>query len=147
MMGGPHPPEPLIEDWMARHRAALNFLAHLAGVPATFLGVLLIPVYVGLLSWPIFGLALGLFVGGYALQFLGHAVDGSEAGEIAAIRSWWRGRGSGAGDVVPVQHGYTEGSAIPNIGNGPPNPGIRKEGDSEAGGVAAEMAGDPIRAA
>jgi hypothetical protein len=56
------------------------------GIPPTILGVLLIPIYLMLLSVPIFLLALGLFVGGYLVQFLGHALEGTEPGEIMFLK-------------------------------------------------------------
>ncbi len=32
--------------------------------------------------------AVGLFFGGYALQFLGHAVEGNDAGEWLLVKRW-----------------------------------------------------------
>lgn len=86
MLCPPHTPAPVVEDWLARHRHAASFLLHLVGIPMTLVGVLLAPVYLALLSWPILLFALALFVGGYLVQFLGHALEGSEPGEIAALR-------------------------------------------------------------
>jgi hypothetical protein len=76
----------VIDNWMERHRNPTSFVLHMIGIPPTILGVLLIPVYVLLVSIPIFLLALGMFVGGYLIQFVGHAVDGTEPGEIAFLR-------------------------------------------------------------
>jgi hypothetical protein len=58
------------------------------GIPCTILGVLLLPVYVLLVSLPVFLFALILFVGGFLIQFLGHGLDGTEPGEIKGIRIW-----------------------------------------------------------
>jgi hypothetical protein len=52
------------------------------GIPPTILGVLLFSVYVGLLSLSICLLSLGLFIGGYVLQFAGHLLEGTDPGEI-----------------------------------------------------------------
>lgn len=87
MIGPPMPPMPLIQDWLDRHRDPMSFVLHMFGIPPTILGVLLIPIYVMLISVPIFLLALGLFVGGYLIQFLGHLLDASEPGEIIYLRS------------------------------------------------------------
>jgi uncharacterized membrane protein YGL010W len=86
MICPPLPPWSLIQDWIARHRDPASFVLHMFGIPPTILGVLLIPVYVTLLSIPIFLLALALFVGGYLIQFLGHVLDASEPGEIRYLR-------------------------------------------------------------
>ena len=82
----------MVNDWIDRHRDPRSFILHLLGIPATILGVLLVPVYAMLLSVPIFAFALAAFVGGFALQFLGHAFDGTEPGEIKGLRIWWARR-------------------------------------------------------
>ena len=41
---------------------------------------------VGLAAGGKFGWAAGLFVGGYLLQFLGHAIEGNDAGEVVLIK-------------------------------------------------------------
>lgn len=87
MLCPPHPPAPVVENWLERHKHPASFLLHLLGIPLTIVGVLLTPVYLALLSWPIFLFSLLLFAGGYALQLLGHAIDRTEPGEWAAIKS------------------------------------------------------------
>jgi hypothetical protein len=52
------------------------------GIPPTILGFMFIPIYLCLLSVPIFLLALALFIGGYVLQFTGHLLEGTDPGEI-----------------------------------------------------------------
>lgn len=89
MLITPQPPAPMVQDWLERHRDARSFALHLFGIPGTILGVLLIPVYLTLLSVTVFLFALACFVGGYALQFLGHALDGTEPGEVRGLRVWW----------------------------------------------------------
>jgi hypothetical protein len=86
MLCPPHSPAPIVEDWLARHKHLVCFLMHMIGIPPTIVGVLLGPVYLALASLPIFLFSLGLFVGGYAIQFLGHVIEGTEPGEITAIR-------------------------------------------------------------
>ena len=90
MLCPPQPPEPLVEDWIERHRNPVSFALHMVGIPCTILGVVFIPIYLMLLSLPIFFLALGLFVGGYLVQFLGHAIDGSEPGEWIFLKAYAR---------------------------------------------------------
>lgn len=92
MLCPPQPNDPLIENWLSRHRDPVSFVLHMIGIPPTVLGVVLIPVYVALLSLPIFLLALGLFVGGYLVQFFGHALEGTEPGELMIVKHWWQGR-------------------------------------------------------
>ncbi len=87
MLCPPHPPAPVVENWLERHRHPASFLLHLVGIPLTIVGVLLSPIALISGSWPILGFSLGLFVGGYAFQLLGHVVDRSEPGEWTAIKS------------------------------------------------------------
>jgi uncharacterized membrane protein YGL010W len=89
MLYPPQPPAPMVNDWVERHRDPRSFVLHLFGIPGTILGVLLLPIYVMLMSIPLFVFALIIFVGGYLLQFLGHALDGSEPGEIRGLRLWF----------------------------------------------------------
>jgi hypothetical protein len=88
MICPPHPPAPLVLNWLERHRDARSFVLHIIGIPLTLMGVLLFPVYAGLLSFPVFIFALSLFIGGYLIQFLGHALDGTEPGEWFALKKW-----------------------------------------------------------
>jgi hypothetical protein len=82
MIEPPLPPDPLVKHWLERHQSRASFILHMIGIPPTILGVLFVPIYLILLSLPIFYLALALFVGGYLLQFVGHAIEGTDPGEI-----------------------------------------------------------------
>ncbi|CAN5725908.1 hypothetical protein BH23PLA1_BH23PLA1_40330 [soil metagenome] len=86
MLCPPQPPDPVVENWIERHRHPGSFALHMIGIPATVLGVVLIPIYLTLLSVPIFLLSALLFIGGFLLQFLGHALDGTEPGEITFLK-------------------------------------------------------------
>ena len=90
MLCPPLTPDPVVRDWIARHRRPATFALHMIGIPPTILGVLYIPIYVTLLSVPVFILAFLLFDGGFLLQFFGHALDRTEPGEIAFFRKLFR---------------------------------------------------------
>ena len=53
---------------------------HLIGVPLTFIGSVI------LLVWQRPNLAAVAFVGGYIMQFIGHAIEGNDAGELILIK-------------------------------------------------------------
>ncbi len=55
-------------------------MLHIIGVPLTFV-VSVVLLILGLGWW-----ALGAFVGGYVLQFIGHAIEGNDAGEVVLIK-------------------------------------------------------------
>lgn len=90
MICPPLPRAPLVDDWMMRHSHRVSFILHILGIPPTIVGVLLIPIYVGLMSFPIFLVALAAFAGGYSLQFAGHWIDGTESGEMRWIKKQLR---------------------------------------------------------
>lgn len=82
MIYPPEPPHPLVDHWLRRHPSAISFVLHMFGIPPTILGVLLFAVYAFLMSFPVFVLAISLFLGGYSLQFAGHYLEGTDPGEV-----------------------------------------------------------------
>ena len=71
-----------VTNYIERHQHPADQLLHLIGVPLTFL-VSLGFLIAGEPWW-----ALGCFVAGYALQFLGHAIEGNDAGEVVLVKRW-----------------------------------------------------------
>ncbi|RKY25180.1 MAG: hypothetical protein DRP83_06555 [Planctomycetota bacterium] len=69
-----------IENWLSRHKNTTSFWLHMLGIPACFIAA---PTFLILGNWP---LALAMFVGGYALQFLGHLIEGNRSGEEMLLR-------------------------------------------------------------
>jgi len=64
-----------IANWRKRHRNPTNFYLHVVGIPACFIAA---PAMLVFREW---WLALALFVCGYALQFVGHFIEGNRSGE------------------------------------------------------------------
>ena len=68
-----------LRNWLQRHQLPFNRRIHLVGIPLAVAGVVLLfylPWYWG----------VGALVLGYALQYLGHRVEGNDVGEWAAIK-------------------------------------------------------------
>ncbi len=63
-------PESFVENYKAKHRHPLNRLTHSFGIPMI---VLSLPVAFFSWRW-----ALLLFVAGWILQFVGHAIEGNQ---------------------------------------------------------------------
>lgn len=70
-----------ISNWMERHRNPVSFWLHMLGIPMTVLAVVLV-----IIDWRCWLLATSLFVAGYALQFVGHAIEGNRSGEEMLLR-------------------------------------------------------------
>lgn len=69
-----------LANYLERHRHPVNQVLHVIGVPLTFI-VSLVFLLAGQWMW-----ALGAFVGGYVLQFVGHAIEGNDAGETILVK-------------------------------------------------------------
>lgn len=67
-------------NYIQRHRNRANQVLHLIGVPLTFVVSV---VFLVEQNWPA---AAGCFVGGYVFQFIGHAIEGNDAGELILIK-------------------------------------------------------------
>lgn len=64
--------------WAERHRHPVSFALHLVGIPMT-IAALPALVFCSVAS------AAALFIGGYALQFIGHIVERNKPGELLLI--------------------------------------------------------------
>lgn len=67
-------------NYAERHQHPANIALHVIGLPVTFV-VPVILLVEGNWTW-----ALGSFIIGYALQFLGHAIEGNDAGETIVVK-------------------------------------------------------------
>jgi hypothetical protein len=68
-----------LENWMERHQHPVSFALHMVGIPMTLVGI-------GFAVFAWWWTAASLFVGGYALQFIGHAIEGNDAGELILFK-------------------------------------------------------------
>ena len=80
MIYPPLPPHRLVGHWLERHPNRTSFILHVIGIPPMILGVLLCSVYVALLSFSLFLVAVALCVFGWGLQFAGHGLEGTDPG-------------------------------------------------------------------
>jgi len=69
-------------NYFKRHRNRANQVFHLVGVPLTFLASAALAVQG---KW---APAAICFIGGYLLQFIGHAIEGNDAGETVLVKKW-----------------------------------------------------------
>jgi len=68
-----------LRNWLARHQHPVSFVLHVIGIPMT---IAALPFLImGEYWW-----MLGLFLGGYFLQWVGHKIEGNDVGEIIPIK-------------------------------------------------------------
>ena len=70
-----------IQNYLPRHRNPVNRLLHLIGIPLSFVAAPAAAIAGYPWYWHV-----GCFVGGYVLQFAGHAVEGNDAGEVVFVK-------------------------------------------------------------
>ncbi|MBA3314140.1 MAG: DUF962 domain-containing protein [Planctomycetota bacterium] len=71
-----------VKNYIERHQHPASQMLHLVGVPLTFV-VSIVMLFLAKPWW-----ALGCFVAGYVLQFIGHAIEGNDAGEVVLVKKW-----------------------------------------------------------
>lgn len=69
----------ILKNWLERHQNPTSFWLHMVGIPLTIIAF-------GFLPSEMYWTAASLFVGGYALQFIGHAIEGNDAGELIVFK-------------------------------------------------------------
>jgi hypothetical protein len=70
-------------NWLERHQNPFNRGIHLLGIP---LALLVAPILLLAMPWDEWYWAGLAFVGGYVVQWIGHAVEGNDLGEWAAVK-------------------------------------------------------------
>jgi hypothetical protein len=70
-----------IRNYLPRHTHPINQALHAVGVPLSFMVAPAAALLGADWYWHV-----GSFVGGYVLQFAGHAVEGNDAGEVVFVK-------------------------------------------------------------
>lgn len=71
--------EKVLDNWVERHQHPVSFALHIVGIPMTV-------VAIGVLCVGWWRSGVGLFLCGYVLQFIGHAIEGNDAGELIVLK-------------------------------------------------------------
>jgi uncharacterized membrane protein YGL010W len=69
-----------VRNYALRHQHPANIALHAIGLPVTFI----VPIPLLVHGQPLW--AVGSFVAGYLLQFVGHAIEGNDAGEVILVK-------------------------------------------------------------
>ncbi len=75
-----------LSHWLERHQHPASLLLHAIGIPMTIGALLLAGVQLAAWRWDLWWRPALLFVGGYALQWLGHLIEGNDMGEIILVK-------------------------------------------------------------
>ena len=70
-----------IANYLPRHTHPVNRGLHAVGVPLCFIVAPVAAIAGADWYWHV-----GSFIGGYALQFAGHAIEGNDAGEVVFVK-------------------------------------------------------------
>ena len=70
-----------IDNYLPRHTPTLNRGLHAIGVPLSFIVAPAAAIAGADWYWHV-----GSFIGGYVLQFAGHAIEGNDAGEVVFVK-------------------------------------------------------------
>ena len=72
-----------LTNYVQRHTHPLNRLLHLLGLPLTFVVTAVLVIRGAEWWW-----SVSSFTVGYVLQFMGHAIEGNDAGEVVLVKKW-----------------------------------------------------------
>lgn len=76
----------MFENWFQRHQNRTSLRLHTVGIPLTLLAIPAVTVAAIIDSKILYVVAAALVVVGYVLQFIGHAIEGNDAGELILIK-------------------------------------------------------------
>lgn len=80
-----------LRNWFERHQHPASRWLHYVGIPLTILAVIVAGVQLAQGAWGLWWRPVLLLVVGYALQYIGHVIEGNHMGEIVLIKKL-RGR-------------------------------------------------------
>jgi hypothetical protein len=75
-----------LSNWLTRHQHPASLALHLVGIPLTILAVAVAGLQLTQGRWDLWWRPVVLLALGYFLQWLGHAVEGNDMGEIILLK-------------------------------------------------------------
>jgi len=76
----------MLENWFLRHQDRSSRALHAVGIPLTILAAGLVIAAITTARHWLYAMAAIALIVGYALQFIGHAIEGNDPGEIVLIK-------------------------------------------------------------
>lgn len=75
-----------LRTWLERHQSPVSFYLHLVGIPLAVGGALLAVYQLWQWRWDVWWRPVGLILVGYALQIIGHMIEGNDVGEWILVK-------------------------------------------------------------
>ncbi len=75
-----------LENWLQRHQNRVSLGLHVIGIPLTIVAVILAAIQLYNSQWQLWWRPAALFGLGYALQWIGHRLEGNDMGEIILLK-------------------------------------------------------------
>jgi len=75
-----------LKNWLERHQSPLSFWLHMVGIPLAIAAVGLGAYQLYEWRWDLWYRPVLLLGAGYLLQFLGHAHEGNDMGEVILVK-------------------------------------------------------------
>lgn len=75
-----------LHNWLDRHQNPVSFWLHMIGIPMTVACIPLALYQLAENRWDLWWRPVLLLFGGYALQWIGHVIEGNDMGEIIVVK-------------------------------------------------------------
>ncbi len=75
-------------NWLERHRHPASLVLHAVGIPLTLAAVFVAAWQLAHWRWDLWYRPVVLLMAGYALQWIGHVIEGNDMGEVIVIKRW-----------------------------------------------------------
>ena len=75
-----------IQNWLVRHQHPSSRVLHAVAIPMLVLAAVLGAVQLANGAWSLWWRPVGLLIISYALQWIGHRIEGNDMGELILIK-------------------------------------------------------------
>ena len=75
-----------LENWLERHQSRASRVLHAVGIPLAVAALATAAVQLCLWRWDLWWRPAALLVAGYALQYIGHRLEGNDMGEAVLLK-------------------------------------------------------------
>lgn len=77
-----------LRNWLDRHQHPVSLALHIIAIPMLPLAAYLVVIQLIEGAWSLWWRPVSLFVLSYALQWIGHRIEGNDMGELILFKKW-----------------------------------------------------------